>query len=120
MALLVRLSHYRRICRFNGESFRFRESVKKSKSEAASTQRTFRLLLRWADRRFGCVLAEPYPPAGTDSLNQTWEDAQHSRTKPFEVGDPNPLIDTNLGRKSERPIHWLAFVRFLNVKRRGG
>ncbi len=43
-----------------------------------------------ADRRSGCVPAEPYPPADTDSLIETQEDAKHSKMKPVEVGNPNP------------------------------
>ena len=43
-----------------------------------------------ADRRPGCVPAEPYPPADGDSLIETEEDAKHSKMKPIEVGNPNP------------------------------
>ena len=43
-----------------------------------------------ADRRSGCVPAEPYPPADGDGLTETKEDAKHSEMKPVEVGNPNP------------------------------
>ena len=43
-----------------------------------------------ADRRSGCVPAEPYPPADGSSIIETQEDAKHSEMKPIEVGNPNP------------------------------
>lgn len=42
-----------------------------------------------ADRRSGCVPAEPYPPADGDSVIETEESASHWEMKTVDVGNPN-------------------------------
>jgi putative transposase len=42
-----------------------------------------------ADRRSGCVPAEPYPPADGDSIIETQESANHWKMQTVDVGNPN-------------------------------
>ncbi len=65
-------------------------SEQKGQNESRLTPASGPASAPMADRRSGCVPAEPCPPADNQSITETKPKARHSEMKHVEVGNPNP------------------------------